>query len=130
MAAHSSVIMQLLLWEVRHCPITAFIKLAPRAKTVLCEFGSLAVPARSLNRRLVVWWQSHVISCSLDSTIKVWPLAEAPAPGAVLDVAPVYVHPPEEPAAGGRTRTSVRSPHPPNASDPTPVAGATLCPNK
>ena len=52
--------------------------------------------------------QSHVISCSLDATIKVWQLAEAPAPGAVLDAQPVYVHPPEQSASGGRGQNAVR----------------------
>ena len=37
MAAHSSVVMQLLLWEVRHWPIPAFIELPAREKTILCD---------------------------------------------------------------------------------------------
>ena len=54
--------------------------------------------------------QGHVISCSLDSTVKVWQMAEAPAPGAVLDTTPVYVHPPEEAASSKRGRPPVRWP--------------------
>lgn len=40
--------------------------------------------------------QNVLISCSLDSSIKVWQPVESPTPGAVIDIAPVYVQPPEE----------------------------------
>lgn len=48
----------------------------------------------------LVNWQGHLVSCSLDSTIKIWQPVETPAPGAVLDIQPVYVHPPD--ASGGK----------------------------
>ena len=48
--------------------------------------------------------QDNLLSCSLDGTVKIWQAVETPAPGAVLDPAPVYVHPPE---------TAVRPPPPP-----------------
>lgn len=38
-----------------------------------------------------------VISCSLDSSVKVWQPVDPPTPGAVMDISPLYVHPPEEP---------------------------------
>ena len=41
--------------------------------------------------------QNHIISCSLDGTIKVWNAIEPASPGAVLDVNAAYVFPPEEP---------------------------------
>ena len=41
--------------------------------------------------------QSHIISCSLDGTIKVWNAVEPASPGAVLDINAAYVFPPEEP---------------------------------
>ncbi|CAL8461859.1 g1390 [Coccomyxa elongata] len=41
-------------------------------------------------------WENVLISCSLDSSIKVWQPVESPTPGAVIDIAPVYVQPPEE----------------------------------
>ena len=40
--------------------------------------------------------QGHLVSCSLDGLVKIWQPVETPAPGAVLDIAPVYVHPPED----------------------------------
>ena len=40
--------------------------------------------------------QNVLISCSLDSSIKVWQPVDSPTPGAVIDIAPVYVQPPEE----------------------------------
>eukprot|EP00208_Stichococcus_sp_RCC1054_P002296 CAMPEP_0206138416 /NCGR_PEP_ID=MMETSP1473-20131121/3309_1 /ASSEMBLY_ACC=CAM_ASM_001109 /TAXON_ID=1461547 /ORGANISM="Stichococcus sp, Strain RCC1054" /LENGTH=420 /DNA_ID=CAMNT_0053531851 /DNA_START=427 /DNA_END=1689 /DNA_ORIENTATION=+ len=43
----------------------------------------------------LVVWQDNLLSCSLDGTIKIWQAVETPAPGAVLDPAPVYVHPPD-----------------------------------
>lgn len=42
----------------------------------------------------LVQWQENLLSCSLDGTVKVWQAVEVPAPGAVLEAAPVYVHPP------------------------------------
>ena len=41
--------------------------------------------------------QSHIITCSLDGTIKVWNAIEPASPGAVLDVNTAYTFPPEEP---------------------------------
>ena len=41
--------------------------------------------------------QTHIISCSLDGTIKVWNAIEPASPGAVLDINAAYVFPPEEP---------------------------------
>ena len=41
--------------------------------------------------------QSHIITCSLDGTIKVWNAIEPASPGAVLDVNAAYVFPPEDP---------------------------------
>ena len=41
--------------------------------------------------------QSHIITCSLDGTIKVWNAIEPASPGAVLDVNAAYTFPPEEP---------------------------------
>lgn len=41
--------------------------------------------------------QNVLISCSLDSSIKVWQPIDPPTPGAVMDMSPVYVQPPEEP---------------------------------
>ena len=41
--------------------------------------------------------QNHIISCSLDSTIKVWNAVEPASPGAVLDINAAYIFPPEEP---------------------------------
>ena len=52
--------------------------------------------------------QGFVISCSLDATVRVWPVLEAPAPGAVLDPTPAYTHPPEEDAATVRSRLQAR----------------------
>ncbi|KAK9909034.1 hypothetical protein WJX75_006342 [Coccomyxa subellipsoidea] len=42
-------------------------------------------------------WENVVISCSLDSSVKVWQPVDPPTPGAVMDISPLYVHPPEEP---------------------------------
>ena len=36
--------------------------------------------------------QNHLLSGSLDSTVKVWAVAETPAPGAVLEAEPKYTH--------------------------------------
>jgi hypothetical protein len=44
----------------------------------------------------LVSWQGHILSSSLDGTIRVWQPVENPAPGAVLDPKPAYSHPPEE----------------------------------
>ena len=52
--------------------------------------------------------QGFVISCSLDATVRVWPVLEAPAPGAVLDPTPAYTHPPEEDSTGVRSRLQAR----------------------
>ena len=41
--------------------------------------------------------QSHIITCSLDGTIKVWNAIEPASPGAVLDANAAYTFPPEEP---------------------------------
>ena len=41
--------------------------------------------------------QNVVISCSLDASVKVWQPIDPPTPGAVMDISPLYVHPPEEP---------------------------------
>ncbi len=40
--------------------------------------------------------QNHLLSCSLDGSIKVWKAMDTPGPGAVLDQAPIYCHPPPE----------------------------------
>ena len=50
--------------------------------------------------------QSHIITCSLDGTIKVWNAIEPASPGAVLDVNAAYVFPPEDPGK------PVNTPHP------------------
>ena len=46
--------------------------------------------------------QTHIITCSLDGTIKVWNAVEPPSPGAVLDINAAYVFPPEEPGKAVR----------------------------
>ena len=47
-------------------------------------------------------WEGHVLSAGLDGTIKVWaPVEGAPAPGKVLEPAPMYSHPPS-PSPGPR----------------------------
>lgn len=40
--------------------------------------------------------QNVLISCSLDSSIKVWQPIDPPTPGAFMDISPVYVQPPDE----------------------------------
>ena len=52
---------------------------------------------------LMLALQTHIISCSLDGTIKVWNAIEPASPGAVLDVNAAYVFPPEEPGKPVRT---------------------------
>ena len=60
---------------------------------------------------MMVIMQSHIITCSLDGTIKVWNAIEPASPGAVLDVNAAYVFPPEEPGKAVK-HSSVHRLHP------------------
>jgi hypothetical protein len=51
--------------------------------------------------------QNHIITCSLDGTIKVWNAIEPASPGAVLDINAAYVFPPEEPGKPVHSRPLV-----------------------
>ena len=59
---------------------------------------------------IVVCLQNHLISGSLDSTVKVWAVREAPEPGKVLESEPIYIHAPLD----------SRVIHTFNMSDPSP----------
>lgn len=72
---------------------------------VYCAHSANCLPARTATPWLTAsnstasircGLQGHLVSCSLDGTIRIWQPVETPAPGAVLDISPVYVHPPDD----------------------------------
>ncbi len=123
-AAHRNVIMSLLFWEVRllhmrdvciACRIVAPPNTSPDCGC-LRYFTNWTVTmpldpccSDTIRNGSTPAVQGFVISCSLDATVRVWPVLEAPAPGAVLDPTPAYTHPPEEDAASTvRSRLQAR----------------------
>ncbi len=48
--------------------------------------------------------QGTLMTAGLDGLVRVWQPLETPVPGAVLESAPVYSHPPDEEDASGRPR--------------------------
>lgn len=49
--------------------------------------------------------QGTLITAGLDGLVRVWQPLDTPVPGAVLESAPVYSHPPEEEGPGNRVGT-------------------------
>ena len=46
--------------------------------------------------------QGHLLTGALDGAVSVWQPMEHPAPGSVLDPTPVYSHPSDDRAPGGK----------------------------